>query len=790
MSLWLPTGSRVRNVFDSSTRRLLVVVLMVLIAVQTVGFVFAYAQAIDHLRQNDPRELQNRSEVSFFYAPLKLHVGDAVSIADLTAYFGEKGYVESTDQVAGSFFVDGDTFIVSENTTAQRQLTITLNRDLVASLSVAGESARELDLEPLPMQDFIRYLQADSLKAQRVRRTMIAPGAIPELLQDAVICTEDRRFLAHHGIDVFGMVRRVSSRRGGGSSITQQLIKNTIFKGAKGEFWQTYLWFLPDKYQRKATDVFLALAAERLMSKQEILAAYLSVIPLGASEGVELHGAVVASQEYFGKSVSELSIDEAAVLAGMIHQPSEYVGQARAGDYRLLIERRNVVLDLMQTNLPEKYSTEQIEAAKAKPIKFLFASTTATRRPASSYSRQFVELASRSLPPELSQLRSREGTLRIFSTLDFRLQKEATEIAERAVTELRPRIRRVCRKSGMSAEQCAKVTPQVGLVAMGAQTGDVLAMVGGIHSDFNHTTAPRSPGSIGKGLIYLLAIEDGRYHGEPYTAATIIDPRTDELSGYRPTENLGQRSSARIGLAKSYNFHAVSTAHAAGLRQTIDFLARTTNSHPEISGMAALGGTAGSETSLLDLVRAYTLFPSNGKLASVNLLGSCDYAGVTKKLGAVTVGQTADAGAAFIVTNMLRSVVSRQGTAPAFRQLAGLSPEAAVAGKTGTGMVSDLWFIAFTPHFVVGVWVGLDRNEVKLQMRDGFSGASVAAPIVAKFMRATQRVRPELMTGEFERPDNVVELRIDPAANCVRDSGNVKEYFLKGREPLPCSSKR
>jgi membrane carboxypeptidase/penicillin-binding protein len=86
--------------------------------------------------------------------------------------------------------------------------------------------------------------------------------------------------------------------------------------------------------------------------------------------------------------------------------------------------------------------------------------------------------------------------------------------------------------------------------------------------------------------------------------------------------------------------------------------------------------------------------------------------------------------------------------------------------------------------------VGLDQNEVKLQMRDGFSGASVAAPIVAKFMRATQRVRPELLTGEFERPDNVIELRIDPAANCVRDSGNVKEYFLKGREPLPCSSKR
>src|SRR2546428_10323389 len=160
-----------------------------------------------------------------------------------------------------------------------------------------------------------------------------------------------------------------------GSSITQQLVKNTIFKGAKDEFWQRSLSFLPPTLQRKSADIFLALAAEKVLTKNEILAAYLSIVPLGAVDGVELHGVAAAAQEYFGKNLFALNLSEAACLAGMFNRPSDYVAKARQGDYSELIARRNSVLDLMRRSKPQTYSAETIEKAKAERLQFVFASS-------------------------------------------------------------------------------------------------------------------------------------------------------------------------------------------------------------------------------------------------------------------------------------------------------------------------------------------------------------------------------------------------------------------------------
>ncbi|GEM_PF-825587 len=775
--------------FPRPTRRWIALFLVVVLSAQTVTFGLLYWAALEHLRGHDPRQLQNRSEISFYFAPMKIRLGEELKLDQLIEYLRELGYEQRVDGVEGSFSFSGSTLSVVPRAKNLQKLSVSIERNRIARILVNGSPVDNAELEALPMYDFVRYLQDESLEEQRVRRLVIPAGNVPDLMADAVTSAEDHRFFQHHGIDVLGIIHRVSAGDGGGSSITQQLVKNTIFKGAKDEFWQRYLSFLPATLQRKSTDIFLALAAENLMTKNEILAAYLSIVPLGAVDGIELHGVASAAQEYFGRNLHELNLSEAASLAGMIERPSEYVAKARQGDYSKLITRRNAVLDLMRRNEPQRYSPEMIEQAKNLPLEFVFASSRRADRPAEAYSRQFVELAAHYLPPELASLQTTEGSLAVFTTLDFSLQKQASEIAEGAAREVKTKIERVCRSSPTPAVLCDSLAPQVALVAMDPQTGHVLSMVGGAQTSFNYATAKRSPGSAIKPFFYLKAIEHGSYHGEPFTAATIIDPATDQLTNYRPSENIGARSSARIGVAKSYNFHAVAAAESAGLAPSVQFVGQLTGSHPEVTGMAAIGGAGGSETSLLNLTQAYGVFINNGRFVPATFHESFIQADMRRDLAPAPSRQVADPGAAFIVAEMLRSVVSPQGTTPNFPSLAGFSPSAAIAGKSGTGMVADLWFVSFTPHLVVAVWVGLPQNEIPLKMEDGFTGARIAAPIVAKFMRSVRQLHPELLEGDFQQPSNVVRLPIDPSRGCVKDNSSSAEYFLVGREPSSCSSR-
>jgi len=765
-----------------------VVFLLIALSIETAVSVLAYRAAADHLRRNDPRQLQNRSEVSFYFAPVTLRAGAALRSGDLVDYLRLLGYQDRADGIPASFSITGRTIHLSPRSKSFPDLAISVERGGIVGLAANGHPVDEAQIEPLPMQEFIRYLKDDSLPEQRVRRIVIPAGSVPEIVADAVTSAEDYRFFDHHGVDVLGIFSRVLKGEGGGSSITQQLVKNTIFKGAKDEFWQRYLSFLPPTLQRKSADIFLALAAERMMTKNEILAAYLSVVPLGAVDGVELHGVAAAAQEYFGKNLSEMNLSDAACLAGMFNRPSDYVTRARQGDYTELMARRNSVLDLMRRNKPQAYSSDVIEKAKAEQLQFVFASRWSADRPAQAYSRQFVELAARNLPPELARLETIKGGLTVFTTLDFRLQKEATQITEMSARDLQGKIARICRTESTNVD-CNALAPEVSLVAMDPQNGHVLAMAEGVGSSFNYATARRSPGSVIKPFFYLSAIDQGIYRGQPFTAATIIDPQSDELSGYRPDDNPGRRSTVRIGLAKSYNFHAVAAANSAGLKQAIEFVGRLTGSHPALTGMAAIGGTAGSETSLLDLVQAYSVFANNGRLAAASFQQSFAHNGIRKAVADAQPDQVVDAGAAFIVTQMLRSVISYQGTSPKFLIQAGFKADSSVAAKSGTGMVADVWFISITPHLVVGVWAGLPQNEFPLRLSDGFTGGNVAAPIVAKFMRSVRQLQPDLLSGEFRQPPNITRLPTDPYRGCVKAKSNAEEYFIVGREPLRCLAK-
>ncbi len=581
------------------------------------------------------------------------------------------------------------------------------------------------------------------MREQRVRRIVLTAGAIPEMLADAVTGAEDTRFFEHHGVDVFGVGYRVLTLRGGGSSITQQLIKNNVIKGAKEEFWQTYLGFLPETAGRKLMEIPFALAAEEMMSKNEIMAAYLSMIPLAASEGVELHGVVSASQEYFGKSVSELTLAESAMLAGIIHKPSYYVGLARKNDYEKLIGRRNRILDLMRRNHPEKYSLETIGKAKSEPVKFVFASANRTERPADAYSRLFSAYVANHLPENLSEIRESEGNLQIFTTLDYRLQKSATEISEKAIVEITKKVYADCLRQKPANVDCKSVKPQVSLVAVEAETGEILVMYGGNSLEMNFALTRRSPASAIKPFYYLIALEDGIWNGKPFTPETVINPETDTVS-FRPTKNIGEKSTAAIGLAKSYNFHAVAAAESVGVKNAVEFVGKLTNSTPEISGMSAIGGSKNSETSLLDMVSAYSVFANQGIF--VKAAPNKFYLQNDKKILFPNnkPKRIASIESAAKTTRMMKLVLSEISTAPNFKRAANLPNTVEIAGKTGSGMVADCWFFAVTPKIVVGIWVGLPSNEIHLETEQGFTGGKIASPVAVNFFQVLQKSKPDL----------------------------------------------
>jgi penicillin-binding protein 1B len=738
----LPTF--IKNFFAKKSVRLSLIILGIFWTLATVIFYIFYQAAYQHLLANDPRIMQNRSELAVYYAPLELNVGEELSLKDLNDYLIELGYENRPDEVLGSYFVEAKTLKLFPRSTVFQPAVLTFEKNRLTKIQSNQQFISRLEIEPLPMRSFIKYVNDDSLKPQRIRRIVITPEAIPTMLADSVKSAEDKRFDEHHGLDVFGIGYRVLTMRGGGSSLTQQVIKNNVIKGSSEEFWQTYLGFLPEKIQRKIMEIPFALAAEEIMTKNEIMAAYLSMTPLGASEGVELHGVFTASQEFFGKTPSELTLAESAMLAGMIHQPSYYVRLAKIGDYEKLIFRRNRILNLIRRNYPEKYSESDIEKAKNEPLKFVFASANRSERPADAYSRLFSVYVANHLPEKVSEIRETEGNLQIFTTLNYSLQKSATEISEKAIVDLTPKIYAECQRQKPANIDCTTVKPQVSLVALQPETGEILAMYGGNDIGFNFATAKRSPASAIKPFYYLLANEKGIWNGKPFTKETIIDPDNDQLS-FRPQNNIGQKSSAEIGLAKSYNFHAIAAAESVGITESTEFVGKLTNSNPEKNGVSAIGGSKGSETSLLDMVSAYSVFANQGVLVKAN--PNLAYIENDKKLSFTkTKPERVVSDESAIKTNeMMKLVLSPIGTSPNFKSEAGLENVSEISGKTGSGMVADLWFFAVSPKLIVGVWVGLPNNEINLEMDSNFTGGKVAAPIAAKFFKELQNKNSNLL---------------------------------------------
>lgn len=757
---------------SSSISRLVCLAVVAVLTVESVVFTSSYIAAYEYVQQHDPRRSESASDTLVFCRPRELAVGQRIGIIEVVRHLQAIGYEERAGADGGTFHVSSERLQINSRLPEFPSPVIIFRRQRIVAISLADRLVNQVQMEPLPLISFVRLVKGDVAPRMRVRRVILTESdLIPSKLYDAVRSSEDFRFETHNGVDELGMIRGFITGSGGGSTLTQQLMKNVVLRD------QTRT------YPRYFKGMVLALAAERQMTKSEIFTAYSNNIYMGEiPEGPVLWGFGAAAKEFYDKQVSQLTTAEAAALAGCLDKPEKYIKAARAGDYTFLLKRRRRGLDLMRRNFPEKYSEEEISRAKSEPLKFLFASEREQERPFDMISRQFQDYAA-AQAKKLAGVTDKNGHLRIYTTIDPELQVAAHDAVTKQLVKLDPAVTAARRRQAVNQPDDEPI--QAALVAMDPRTGEVLAMVGNRDGLYNFATGLRSPGSIVKPFVYLKALETGRHGDSPFNAATWIDPKHDPVDNYRPSQHVGQPDRARNLLARSDNGAAVVAAHDAGLRGVRNFIDTLTMSHAqELTGMLAIGGAAGSELSLINAVEGYTVFPNNGLKARQTPFTSVYKDGVKLELPHEAPARVTDAGAAYVLSQMLRSVLQPGGTAAGLR-MEGLS-NYYLALKTGTGQVADLWVVGFSPRLVVGVWVGMPKNKPALPLNQGFDGARTAGPIWTDFMRAVARHRPDLLSGEIPRPANVKTLNIRRDRGCVTSDSGVEEYFIQGREPAAC----
>jgi len=616
-----------------------------------------------------------------------------------------------------------------------------------------GEEIFSLELEP----ELISGLYDRIWQERRI----VALSEVPPLVVKAILAVEDERFYSHHGIDPISVLRAfwVNLRSGGvvqgGSTLTQQLMKN---------------FFLGDErtFKRKIKEALMSLIAERKYSKEEILENYLNEIYLGQRGSQGIFGIWEAAQFYFSKQLSELTVGESALLAGLIRAPNRY------SPYRSLdtaMKRRNVVLAKM---LDDRIITRrQYETAirEALPHRELIKVTNDAPF--------YVDFLRRELAENYSNdVLTAEG-YKIFTSLDLQLQKIAERSLAEGLSRLEDSYRSLRRKGEDDHLEGA-------IVVLRPQTGEIKAMVGGRNyqkSQFNRVfQAKRQPGSIFKPFVYLAALmSGGDASGNRFTPVTKLDdsPFTWSYEGqeWQPNnyndEYLGTVTFRRA-LEKSLNSATARVAREVGIKRVREVAHRlgVQSSLPAVPSLA-LGA---AEVTPLEVAIAFATLANNGvrthPLATKQVM---DANGRVLEKRDIRVQKVISPQMAFMMNHLLKGVFDR-GTANVARGWGFTRP---AAGKTGTtNDYKDAWFVGYTPDLLAVVWVGFD-NQSKL----GLSGAQAALPIWTDFMKRATASTP---VTDFVPPPGIRLVEIDPLTgqlatpNCPNV---IREAFMEGEEP-------
>lgn len=552
-------------------------------------------------------------------------------------------------------------------------------------------------------------------------RQVVPLSKISPYLQKAVIATEDPRFFKHHGFDLSGIVRaglkNVMYGRivEGGSTITQQLARNLFLSRRK-------------TVTRKLAEILIAMQIERKFTKEEILELYLNQVYLGHNS----YGVESAANLYFGKSAEELDLAESAMLAGLIRGPELY------SPYRNFRGAKTRQIFVLNKLLEHRLVAER--EAKLAAIENLEFSPQNMKR-YSEIAPYFISHVLKSLIERYGEELVYHGGLRVFSTLDTRMQSTADEVITRFVSE-------EGEKYNFSQAALASIDPR---------TGYIKAMVGGVdfyESKFNRATqAKRQPGSAFKPFVYTAAMEQGVSPG-----TIIMDvPTTFEVypnewnpEGIWEPKNFDEKYhgavTVRSALERSLNIPSIKLLERVGIRSAIDVARRMGIHSPIEAGLALTLGV--SEVSLLELTSAYGVFANSGiRVEPTPIIKIENRNGVILYKHTIKETKALDTNIAAVMIDMMKGVLSR-GTGVRGKIS---RPSAAKTGTTED--FRDAWFVGFVPQLVTGVWVGNDDNT----SMKGIAEVAVCPRIWKEYNKDVLAEEPVL---DFPKPEGLVKLKI------------------------------
>ena len=749
------------------------VIALVFLTTVTIGIMgyywWVFSGRIDRLLSG---EVFTRS-AGIYAAPKQLRAGEDLSIDNLLAYLKRANYVEKAqqaDSARGRYTVNGtvvevepsrDATIDEQRAFARLRIQFARGGKSIAAIHTldGGQRLDQAQLEPELITSVAGH--------ERTKRRVIGFNDLPGHLVKAIIVTEDRTFFEHYGVNLRGILRALVRRydidpnspiaRQGGSSITQQLVKNLLLSPERS-------------LRRKVAEAYMSIILETRLSKEQIFVLYCNQVYLGQQSGFAIHGLGEAADAYFNKDVTTLNLPEAAFLAGLIRSPNRYNPYR---DIDTATARRNQVLQSMA----ETGAITQTEASQAQATRLKVAS--AKGRLDASEAPYFADYVQN----QLGDIIAGQGVaqrLRIYTSIDMDLQRAAYE----AVTKQLNALDKVLAKRKIEPG-----TVQAALVAMNARTGEIVSMVGGrdySKSQLNRAEALRQPGSVFKPFVYATALNTA-YDPVPrvITPATLYqdEPKTFTYDSqeYSPG-NFGDTYSykpvtLRDALVRSLNVVTVEVATEVTIGRVMNLAAKA--GLPKVRRAYPAMALGASEATPLQVASAYTAFAAGGtRTTPIAITRVTTGNGLTVAAPTAQKNEVLRPDVAFVMTSFMKDVVNR-GTAARVRAR---GFKANVAGKTGTSR--DGWFAGYTPNLVCAVWVGFDDGS-----QLGLTGADSALPIWADFMSAALAEHPE-WGGDWQMPEGIQQAEINihtGLAAAPDDPDKRTEYFLNNTAPTAAS---
>jgi penicillin-binding protein 1B len=706
-----------------------------------------------------------QGESRIYTAPKRIIVGEAITSNQLARYLQTAGYLEArSTEATGRIVLTESSMDITPSANSyfagKNALSVSFANERISQLRALDSGNRLISAEVEP------ELITGLFGSNREKRRPLSYEELPQTLINAVLCAEDKRFFDHPGFDPIRILGAAWAdlRRGakaqGASTITMQTARSFFFSNQR-------------KWGRKFQETLMALILEHRFNKARIFELYANEIYLGNRGSFAIHGFGEAAQAYFGKDLRQLNLGQICFLAGIIRAPNRYSSAERR--LERAAEARDRTLSLMVTN---KFITQnQAKEASAMPLHLV--SGTLGESPAG----HFVDMIKDELLDKFSEEELIAQNYRIYTTLDSELQRAAASAVDWGLKNVDTQLAKTYARWRKHGE--AVPLPQAALVALNPQTGEIKALVGGrdyATSQLNHALTSRQPGSAFKPFVYAAAFENALENTEPVLTplSTVVDePTTFSFDGreYAPN-NYGREFygdvTLRDALVHSLNVATVKVAEQIGYEHVVQ-LAKRLGLESDIKPTPAVALGA-YELTPIEVAAGYTAFANYGiRSETVSLQRVVSPEGILLKNSVFRRRNVLDPRVAYLVTSVLQDVINR-GTGAGVRARGFNAP---AAGKTGTS--HDGWFVGYTTNLICVVWVGFDDNREL-----GLSGASSSGPIWAEFMKKAVMLPGFANAQEFERPEGVVSITVDPETKMLATPEcpvTRQEVFIAGTEP-------